>query len=61
MPDFNISTAGIDLNQDKAAGPDKIKLLVIQELKDQIGSVLKVIFNSPLIQAKYLRNGHQLM
>ena len=40
MPDFNISTAGIlkllkDLNPNKAAGPDKIKPLVLQELKDQ--------------------------
>ena len=53
MPEFNISTAGIykllkDLNPNKAAGPDKIKPLVLQELKDQIAPVLKVIFEISL-------------
>ena len=49
MESITVSTNGIakllkDLNPHKAAGPDQIKLLVLQILRDVIAPILQVIF-----------------
>ena len=49
MESITISTNGIvkllkDLNPHKAAGPDQIKLLVLQKLRDVIALILQVFF-----------------
>ena len=53
MESISISVNGIakllkDLNPHKAAGPDQIKPLVLQRLRDTIASVLQVIFQRSL-------------
>ena len=49
MPDIQLSENGIlkllkDLNPHKAAGPDELKPLVLKELREVIGPMLRVIF-----------------
>ena len=49
MPDFIISEAGIskllkNLNPRKAAGPDKFKPVVLQELREELAPILKILF-----------------
>ena len=49
MPEIDISTNGIlkllgNLDPSKAAGPDKMRPLVLKELRGQIAPILKVIF-----------------
>ena len=49
MPDIIIPKAGIsnvlkNLNQRKAAGPDKIKDVVLQELREELVPILKILF-----------------
>ena len=49
MPDIIISEAQIskllkNLNPRKAAGPDKIKPMVLQELREELAPVLKIHF-----------------
>ena len=53
MESITVSTNGIakllkDLNPHKAAGPDQIKLLVLQKLRDVIVPILQVIFQRSL-------------
>ena len=48
MPDI-ISEAGIskllkNLNPKKAAGPDKIKPVMLQELREELAPILKILF-----------------
>ena len=50
MPEFQISIAGIlkflgKLKPGKAAGPDKIRSLVLKELREEISPIIKVIFD----------------
>ena len=52
MEDFEISEAGIlkllkNLKPNKAAGPDKLKPLLLQELREEIAPILQVIFSVP--------------
>ena len=51
--EITVSTNGIakllkDLNSHKAVGPDQIKLLVLQKLRDVIAPILQVIFQRSL-------------
>ena len=53
MPDFTISSDGIskllkNLNPNKAAGPDKIRPLVLRELREEIAPILEAIFTKSL-------------
>lgn len=53
MPDITISDKGIlkllgNLNPNKAAGPDRLKPLVLRELREQIAPVLGVIYQVSL-------------
>ena len=53
MESITVSTNGIakllkDLNLHKAAGPDQIKPLVLQRLRDVIAPILQVIFQRSL-------------
>ncbi|MCG8032702.1 MAG: reverse transcriptase domain-containing protein [Candidatus Thiodiazotropha taylori] len=53
MPDIDISTNGIlkllqGLNPNKAAGPDRIKPLLLQKLSLEIAPILQVIFTKSL-------------
>ena len=53
MENISISVNGIakllkDLNSHKAGGPDQIKPLVLQRLRDTIAPVLQVIFQRSL-------------
>ena len=53
MESITVSTNGIakllkDLNPHKAAGPDQIKPLVLQKLRDVIAPILQVIFQRSL-------------
>ena len=52
MESITVSTNGIakllkDLNPHKAVGPDQIKPLVLQKLRDVIAPILQVIFKGP--------------
>ena len=52
MESITVSTNGIakllkDLNPHKAAGPDQIKPLVLQKLRDVIAPILQVVFKGP--------------
>ena len=49
MPDISISAEGIDkllkgLNPHKAAGPDKLKPIVLQTLHNELSLILQLIF-----------------
>ena len=49
MPDINISETGLfnllrNLKPKKAAGPDRIKPVVLQELREELVPMLKVLF-----------------
>ena len=49
MEDFGIFVAGIlkllrNLKPGKAAGPDKLKPILLKELCDEIASIIQVIF-----------------
>lgn len=53
MPNIQISEAGIlnllkNLKPKKAAGPDKIKPVVLQELREELAPILKVLFERSL-------------
>ena len=53
MPDITISEADIinllkDLKPKKAAGPDRIKPVVLQELRVELAPILKVLFEHSL-------------
>ena len=53
MPSFTIGTEGIckllkALQQNKAAGPDKISPTLLRELRDQISGILQIIFTKSL-------------
>ena len=52
MPDINISETGNNLLRNlkpkKGAGPDKIKPVVLQELREELVPVLKVLFERSL-------------
>ena len=53
MPDVKISEAGIlnllkDLIPQKAAGPDRIKPVILQELRVELAPIINVILNAPL-------------
>ena len=53
MPDITVSLNGVlklltDLNPHKAAGPDQLKLIVLQRLQDEIAPVLQVIYQKSL-------------
>ena len=57
MPEIDISTNGIlkllgNLDPSKAAGPDKMRPLVLKELRGQIAPILKVIFQVSLEQGQ---------
>ena len=52
MESITVSTNGIaklleDLNPHKAAGPDQIKPLVLQKLRDVIAPILHAMFKGP--------------
>ena len=49
MPDIKISEAGIlnlliNLIPKKAEGPDKIKPVILQELREELAPIVKVLF-----------------
>ena len=51
MPDIKVSEAGIakllkNLKPKKAAGPDRIKPVVLQEVREELAHILKVLFES---------------
>ena len=53
MPDIKISESGIvhllkNLNPKKAAGPDRIKPVVLQELREELAPIVKVLFERSL-------------
>ncbi|MEW8548727.1 MAG: reverse transcriptase family protein, partial [Candidatus Thiodiazotropha sp.] len=53
MPDIRISETGIlhllkNLKPKKAAGPDRIKPVVLQELREELAPILKVLFERSL-------------
>ena len=53
MPSIKISEAGIvnllkNLKPKKAAGPDRIKPVVLQELREELAPILKVLFERSL-------------
>ena len=53
MPDIDISFNGLlkllkNLKPGKAAGPDKLKPLLLKELRDEIAPIIKVIFDKSL-------------
>ena len=53
MPDVNISEAGIlnllkNLIPKKAAGPDRIKPAILQELRVELAPIIKVLFERSL-------------
>ena len=53
MPDIKISEAGIlnllkNLIPKKAAGPDRIKPVILQELRVELGPIIKVLFERSL-------------
>ena len=57
MPEFQISIAGIlkllgNLKAGKAAGPDKIRPLVLKELREEISPIKKVIFDRSIETGK---------
>ena len=57
MEDFRISVEGIlkllkNLTPGKAAGPDKLKLLLLQELRNEIAPLLQIIFERSLQTGK---------
>ena len=53
MPDIQISEAGIlnllkNLIPKKAAGPDRIKPVILQELRVELAPIIKVLFERSL-------------
>ena len=57
MPEIDISLNGLlillhNLKPGKAAGPDKLKPLLLRELRDEIASIIKVIFDRSLQTGK---------
>ena len=57
MPEFQFSIAGIlkllgNLKPGKAAGPDKIRPLVLKELREEISPIIKVIFDRSIDMGK---------
>ena len=57
MPDFTISSDGIskllkNLKPNKAASPDKIRPLVLRELREEIAPILEAIFTKSLDPGK---------
>ena len=53
MPEIQLSTAGIlnllkNLSPRKAAGPDKIKPVVLKELREELAPILKIFFERSL-------------
>ena len=53
MPDIDISLNGLlkllkNVKPGKAAGPDKLKPLLLKELRDEIAPIIKVIFDKYL-------------
>ena len=57
MPDLDISLNGIlkllkNLKPGKAAGPDQLKPLLLKELRDEIASIIKIIFEKSLQTGK---------
>ena len=53
MPEIQLSTAGIlkllkNLNPGKAAGPDKIKPVVLKEFREELAPILKILFERSL-------------
>ena len=60
MEDFSISVAGIlkllkNLKPGKAAGPDRLKPVLLKELREEIAPIIQVILSAPYKQA----NSHQ--
>ena len=47
-----ILTTHFNLKPGKAAGPDKLKPLLLKELRDEIASIIKVIFEKSLQTGK---------
>ena len=61
MESISVSLDGIvkllkDLNPHKAAGPDQIKPLVLQRLRDDIAPILQVIFQRSLDTGRVLKD-----
>ena len=57
MPDISISAEGIDkllqgLNPHKAAGPDKLKPIILQTLHEELSPILQLIFQKSLDNGK---------
>ena len=57
MEEFGRSTAGIlklleNLKPGKAAGPDRLKPLLLRELREEIATILQVIFDLSLQTGK---------
>ena len=64
MEDFDISVAGIlkllkDLKPGKAAGPDRLKPILLKELREETAPIIQVIFERSIFELEvYLeRNG----
>ena len=58
MPDINISLNGLfkllkkNLKHGKAAGPDKLKPLLLNEISEEIASIIKILFERSLQTGK---------
>ena len=62
MEDFEVSVAGIlkllkNLKPNKAAGPDKLKPLLIQELMEEIAPILQVILEPSILTGNSQQTG----
>ena len=57
MPEINISENGLmkllqNLKPGKAAGPDKLKPLLLRELREEISPIIQIIFDRSLKTGK---------
>ena len=65
MPDIIISEAWIskllkNLNPRKAAGPDRIKLAMLQEFREELAPILKILFVKSFQMDQFQMIGHPL-
>ena len=66
MPDISVSAEGIDklllgLNPHKAAGPDKLKPIILQTLHEELSPILQLIFQKSLDNGKSRMYGKRQM
>ena len=62
MEDFSISVASIlkllqNLKPGKAAGPDRLKPLLLKELREEIAPIMQVMFERSIQQVNFQQSG----